>query len=130
MARAIELGRDLAGGVAAALAVEGARVRFVATYTAPAPSTSTSTASLGDAAAMLQYMALDLLPCEGCDAPDAGSTAGGAPSANDLATRLAELMASRARELYARSSTQAIQSSAGLLQVHSDGSTTTLERRQ
>lgn len=136
--QAAALARELAQGVALGLGVPSSRVLFASSYTAPS-------AAEADVA---QYIVLDLLPCEGCDGGKAveaeeqsefgdlgrsggGGGAGGgkaAPSgtADELARHLAQLMAARARELYARSSTQTILSSTGLFEIHADGSRTAL----
>ncbi len=140
VAAAMNTGRELAQGVALALSVDSSRVQLVSSYVAPLPTDHAESEPT-----QVQFVLMDLLPCVGCSATPASDDdefgdlsssnrnqggSGGSHSplgtADELAAHLARLMASRARELYARSATQGILSSTGLMQVHADGSATAL----
>jgi len=130
VAAAMTTGRELALGVALALGVDSSRVQLVSTYVAPSP-----TASAESDMTPVQFVLLDLLPCVSCgdnEFGDLGSSnrnGRGSPAlrtANELAAHLAQLISGKSRELFARSSTQGILPSAGLVQVLADGSATAL----
>ena len=129
-------GVAFAEGIALALGVTPTRVRFVYAYSAPQTSTSTpiiTEEAPADDAEAVSCIVLDFLPSPAAElaaslatSTDTGPSADGVAigqgghtqaSADELAMALAALMASHARELYARGSTQGIVSAAGLIRV-------------